>query len=510
MSGGEEQLTGPDLTLGIAETELPKGGMMLGHAHGEAVLLVRVKDQVFAVGATCTHYGGPLAEGLVVGETIRCPWHHACFGLRTGATVRPPALNDLPHWALERREGKLFVGERIPAPAPPARRGKADPERVVILGGGAAGDCAAETLRREGFSGAITIVDPDPDAPYDRPNLSKDYLAGTAPEEWIPLHPPAFYADHDIAILHDRSAVEIDAGAHAVQLDDGTSLPFSALLIATGASPVQLPIPSHPEAPVHYLRTLADSRKIVAACAEARRAVVLGAGFIGLEVAASLRAREIDVTVVAPGGPPLARVMGSDLGRFIQALHERHGVRFRLDRTARQIGRDAVTLSDGEHLDADLVVIGAGVHPRDDLARAAGIKTSRGIEVNAQLETSVAGVYAAGDVASWPDPLSGERIRVEHWVVAQRMGQTVARNILGAGEAFTAVPFFWSQHYDAQIAYVGHARRWDEAQLDGDPEQLDCTVRFVADGREVAMASIFRDRASLERELAFEREIAHR
>ena len=504
MAADHDGPTGPDLKQGSPAGDVPEGGMVGGQVDGESVLLARRGGAWFAVGAACSHYSGPLAEGLVVGDTVRCPWHHACFSLRTGQALRPPALNDLPSWEVEQRDGVVYVGAKRASRKRVPVRPRA-PERVVIVGGGAAGNSAAETLRREGYAGPITIVDPDRDAPYDRPNLSKDYLAGTAPEEWIPLHPPAFYEEREIELRRGPRVASIDAANRRVRLDDGAELPYGALLLATGASPVRLAPELERGTPgLHYLRTLADSRAIAAAAREGGRAVVFGASFIGLEVAASLRARKMEVHVVAPDERPLERVMGAELGDFIRRLHEEQGVVFHLGQKARSAGQGAVTLESGERLNAELLVAGIGVRPNVDLAEATGLALDRGVLVNERLETSAPGIFAAGDIARWPDPHTGERIRVEHWVVAERQGQAAARGILGVGERFDAVPFFWSQHYSVSINYVGHAERWDGLEIDGDIGAQDCAVRFMRGERLLAVATVGRDKESLEAEVAME------
>jgi 3-phenylpropionate/trans-cinnamate dioxygenase ferredoxin reductase subunit len=510
MSGPTE-LSGPDLRVGIASTDLAEGATLVGHADGEAVLLARVGGAVHALAATCTHYGGPLGEGLLVGETVRCPWHHACFSLRTGAAVRPPALNDLAVWEVEEVDGRVRVlrkiheGGGMSAALRESRRPSSAPSSVVIVGAGAAGDAAAETLRREGYQGPVTMIDADDGAPCDRPNLSKDYLAGTAPEEWIPLHPPEFYEQHGIEIVRD--VVEsLDARRRTLTLRDGSVREYGALILAPGAEPVRLPIAVAEGAPFHYLRTLADSRALIAAAQSARRAVVIGASFIGLEVAASLRHRGIDVVVVAPEAHPLERVLGRELGAFIRRVHEANGVLFHLGHTVGEVLADGVVLDDGTRLDGDLVVAGVGVRPRVDLARGAGLAVDNGIVVNEFLATAARGVYAAGDAARFPDARTGEAVRVEHWVLAQRHGQAAARNVLGARARFEGVPFFWSQHYDVVIAYVGHASRWDRVQVEGDPDARDATVTYWRVGRRLAVATIFRDRESLRTEVAMEAE----
>lgn len=500
--------SGPDLTLGIPVSDLADGAMLQGHVGGEAVLLARRDDEYFAIGAACTHYGGPLAEGLMVGETVRCPWHHACFNLRTGEALRPPALNPASCWKVERRDGRLFVREKAQAGERRAPGDVKKPTSVVIVGGGAAGNAAAETLRREGYTGRLTMLSADESAPYDRPNLSKDYLAGNAPEDWIPLRTANFYREHGIDLKLGVAVASLDTAGRQVQLEDGSRHVYESLLIATGADPVRLHIAGADLPHVHYLRTLADSRALIAAALTARRAVVMGASFIGLEVAASLRTRGIEVHVVAPETYPMERTMGPAVGQFIRALHEEHGVAFHLGTTATSIDDRRVTLKSGDTLESDLVVVGIGVRPSTSLAESAGLAIDRGIAVNEYLETSVPGIFAAGDLARWPDRLTGERIRVEHWVVAQRQGQTAARNILGRRERFDAVPFFWSQHYDVVIAYVGHAERWDTIEIDGQLQARDCKVTYGRGGKTLAVATIARDRESLQAEVEFERMIA--
>ncbi|MBV8839842.1 MAG: FAD-dependent oxidoreductase [Alphaproteobacteria bacterium] len=499
---------GPDLAAGVALSALPDGGMLAGHVGEEQVLLVRQGSEVFAIGAHCTHYHGPLADGLVVGTTVRCPWHHACFDLRTGEAVRAPAISPLDCWAVEQRDGKVFVGaKRAPGKKHArSRSGAAPPDKIVIVGGGAAGFAAAEMLRRENYAGSIVMLSDDAAAPVDRPNLSKDYLAGTAPEDWVPLRPDAFYKENGIDLRLNAKVAAIEPRARAVALGSGERIAFARLLLATGAEPVRLPIPGADQPHVHTLRSLADSRAIIARSKTARRVVVIGASFIGLEVAASLRTRGLDVHVVAPEARPMERIMGPQMGDFIRALHEEHGVVFHLEDKPAAIEDQQVKLASGRTLEADLVVIGVGVRPRLALAEAAGLAIDRGVTVNAQLETSAPGIFAAGDIARWPDPASGENIRVEHWVVAERQGQAAARNMLGQAQPFTDVPFFWSQHYDIPINYVGHAEKWDELAVDGDIAAKDCMLRFKRGGRVLAAVSIFRDLESLKAELAMERE----
>jgi NADPH-dependent 2,4-dienoyl-CoA reductase/sulfur reductase-like enzyme/nitrite reductase/ring-hydroxylating ferredoxin subunit len=502
MAEASRDLEGPDFEKGCDIDEVQDGGMLLGHVFGEAILVARQGPQLFAIGATCTHYGGPLAKGLMVDCTVRCPWHHARFDLRTGEAIGAPALSDTPCWNIDKRGRRFFVVGR--KEKKPARKPKSSPASVVIVGAGAGGNAAAEMLRREGYDGSVTLIGADEFLPYDRPNLSKDYLAGTAPEEWIPLRSADFYREQKIETFTNTSATAINTQKKQVTLSDGRSLGYGALLLATGAEPVRLEIPGDDLPHVCYLRTLSDSRRIIEKAKNAKRAVVIGASFIGLEVAASLRERKLEVEVVGKGSLPLEKVLGRGLGQLIRETHEEHGVKFHLGRTPAVIQDRHVQLDDGTVLDCDLVVVGIGVRPNTSLAEAAGIATEDGILVTEFLETNVPGIFAAGDIARWPDPRAG-RIRVEHWVVAERQGQTAARNILGARERFVVPPFFWSNHFDVAIRYVGHGTRDDRAIMSGDLKAKDASVIFRAGEKLTAVASVSRDLENLKAEVALER-----
>ncbi len=498
-------LTGPNLrTEGVAASELREGEMLLGHDGEKPVVIARTGGAVFAVSGKCTHYGGPLGKGLFDGDLVRCPWHHACFSVRTGRAERAPALNPLSRYEVREEDGTLFVGDSLEAdwePGPIAD----PPSSVVVLGAGAAAAAAVEELRAEGYEGPITMVGAESTVPVDRPNLSKDYLAGEAPEEWIPLRSAETYASWGIELRLDTEVTAIDVEGRSLSLAGGESLPYGALLIATGAEPVRLPVPGADRDHVHYLRTLADSRAIIAAAGDAGAAVVVGASFIGLEVAASLRNRDLEVHVVAPEEVPMEPVLGREMGEFVRGLHEDHGVRFHLGRTVASIGEGDVELDDESRLAAALVVVGIGVQPRVALAEEAGLDVDDGIVVDTFLATSAPGVWAAGDVARYPDPRLGRPIRVEHWVVAQRQGQAAARNILGRRRPFTDAPFFWSQHYDLPINYVGHATDWDAAEVSGSIADRDALVAYREGGDITAVATIHRDDASLAAAWAMER-----
>jgi NADPH-dependent 2,4-dienoyl-CoA reductase/sulfur reductase-like enzyme/nitrite reductase/ring-hydroxylating ferredoxin subunit len=501
MGGSTGPLTGPDFAQGIAFSELKEGVPLLGHAQGEGVVLVRTGQEVFAVGASCSHYGAPLADGIVAEGTLRCPWHQARFDVRTGNAVGAPALSPLACFQVEREGATVRVrGKRE---APRAVKPASAPSSVVVVGAGAAGAACAELLRREGYEGPVTLVGAEEPGPVDRPNLSKDYLAGNAPEEWIPLRTADFYRELNVELVANDPVATLDTAARQVRLTSGRTLSYGALLLATGSEPVKLSIEGAALPHVHTLRTLADSRAIISRASTAKRAVVIGSNFIGLEAAAALRQRGLEVTVVGRDTVPLARVMGEEVGRFLRQVHESKGVSFRPGVTPTRIDERQVTLSDGSTLAADLVVVGVGVKPRTALAEAAGLRVDNGILVDEHLRTSASGVWAAGDVARYP--LHGQMLRIEHWVVAQRQGQAAARAMLGQDKPFREVPFFWSNHHDVTIGYIGHVQRWDRLVVHGNLEARDACVAYWEAGRIRAVATIGRDRVRLLAEAAMER-----
>jgi apoptosis-inducing factor 3 len=502
MAEATQDLEGPNFEKGCDVDKVPDGGMLLGHAFDEAVLVARRGDELFAIGATCTHYGGPLAKGLMVDCTVHCPWHHARFDLRTGEAIAAPALNNVTRYKFDKRGQQFFVTGKIDEK--PARKPRSPPASVVIVGAGAAGGAAAEMLRREGYKEPVTLIGADEFLPYDRPNLSKDYLAGAAPEEWIPLRPPDFYREQKIDTMTSTSVTAIDPKARRVTLSDGQALGYGALLLATGATPVRLSIPGHDLPHVCYLRTLADSRRIIERAKSAKRAVVIGSSFIGLEVAWSLRERKLEVAVVGKDSVPLEKALGRELGELVRKTHEQNGVQFHLGRTPATIQDRYVELDDGTKLDCDLVIVGIGVRPNIAFIEQAGIATDNGVLVDEFLETNAPGIFAAGDIARWPDPHAG-RIRVEHWFVAQRHGQTAARNILGARERFILPPFFWSNHFDLHIHYVGHGSGKDQTTVSGNLKEKEASVVFRSADKLAAVASVGRDVENLKAEVALER-----
>ncbi|MBF6024426.1 FAD-dependent oxidoreductase [Lysobacter niastensis] len=495
MSQSDAPPPGPDLRQGVPLSMVPASGVLAGHVNGAPVLLARLDDGIHAIGGACTHYGAPLAEGLVVGEEIRCPWHHACFSLRTGLALHAPAFAGLPMWRVEVTGDTVFVrDEQSPESAPPAAN-SGHPASIVIIGGGAAGYAAALRLRELGFEGTLTMLSADEAGPYDRPNLSKDYLAGTAPAEWIPLQAPDFYESQRIDLRLDCEVASIDTGARQVVTSSGERIAYDALLLATGAEPRRLPLPGFDRPNVFVLRSLADSTAIVTACEGARSVALVGGGFIGMEAAAALRARGLDVHVVDLDEVPMSRALGREVGGFIAGLHREQGVTFHLGVAPKGYDGKQLELADGTRVPADLLIVGAGVTPRVELATAAGLDVDNGILVDDTLQTSAPSVFAAGDVARYR--YRGELIRVEHWVHAERQGQAAAANMLGAARAFADVPYFWTHHYGLDVRSTGHTTGFDEVRIDGDLQARDFTARYFRAGQLIAAVSAGRDLENL-------------
>ncbi|HEX4740399.1 MAG TPA: FAD-dependent oxidoreductase [Caulobacteraceae bacterium] len=498
----DEGPQGPDFTAGVPASDIAEGGMLAGRVGEDAVLIARVDGALHAIGAECTHYHGPLAQGLVRDGTVRCPWHHARFCLRTGEALGAPAIDPVACYAVEETGGRVFVRNRLEPPPKPASPPGA-PRRAIIVGAGAGGFAAAEMLRRKGFAGELVMFSADADAPYDRPNCSKDFLSGDAPPEWMPLRDEGFYAAHGIDLRLGTRVESVDPAARMLVLERGETLSWDALILATGAEPRRPPGFQPNDENVFLLRSLADAKALSEAAQRAKVAVVLGSSFIGLEAAAALRKRGLEVHVVAPEPIPFEKLLGAEVGRWVQRVHEEKGVVFHLGTQARGYALGLLSLDDGSSMGADIVVVGVGVTPRVALAEAAGLAVDNGVVVDDRLRAAP-GIWAVGDIACYPDPISGRRIRVEHWVHAQRQGQHAARVILGEDRPFADPPFFWSVHYDQTLNCAGHADSFDPPKTDGSLSDYNATVRYEKDGQLRAVVTLGRDMASLEAEATFE------
>ena len=365
------------------------------------------------------------------------------------------------------------------------------PEQTfVIVGAALAGAKAAETLRTQGFDGRVVLIGEETERPYQRPLLSKDYLRGDKPAAKLYVHDEGFYADHNIELLTGTRVASVDPGAHEVTLADGSRMPYSRLLLSTGAAPRRLELPGTDLPGVRYLREMADSDALRAAITAASRVVVIGAGWIGSEVAASARQLGAEVSIVAPEAVPLERVLGPEVGGVYRDLHAEHGVDLHLSTQVESIvGGDAaqgVRTADGLVIEGDLVVVGVGASPRDELARDAGLTLANGIVVDEFLRTSAPDVFAAGDVAATWNPMYNQRIRMEHWANALNQGQTAARNMLGQDTAYAKLPYFYSDQYDFGMEYNGYAAGWDRVVLRGDPAGREFLAFWIKDGRALA------------------------
>lgn len=481
-----------------ASTAIQEGELRGFSLHGREIMLGRVDGRCHAVGAKCPHAGGPLAEGVLHGTTVICPWHKAAFDLVSGHRREPPAMDDLPYYPVREAEGVIRVELTPKQTRPPLPNLSSGRNRrcFLILGAGAAGVSAAQCLREEGFTGRIVMISKEARLPYDRTRLSKYDLSGREGSEKTPLLDADFYERQRIE-RRQGLVTGIDLRAKRVNLAGGTELSYDAALIALGSEPRPLPFPGSELPGVFVLRRPEDTEAIVAAARHARRVVVIGAGFIAMEAAASLRERGLEVTIAAPDKAPLASRLGAEIGHAFQELHERKGVTFRLGMRVAAIEGDGwvrqVALQDGSVLPADLVVAGLGVTPMTAPVRTITLLDDGGIPVDAHLRVSD-DLYAAGDLAAFPLTSGEGLVRVEHWRVAQQHGRVAALNMLGRRQAYEAVPVFWTILYHQRLDYLGHAADWDEIVIDGNPEELDFLAMYVRQGQVAAIAGWNRDR----------------
>lgn len=485
--------------------ELADGQMKQVSVEGTDVLLTRVDGQYHAVGAYCTHYGAPLATGVLSGTRVVCPWHHACFSVVSGDQEEPPGLDALPCFEVKVENGQVIVAvpeeatkQRVPGMAKPD---PADQRVFAILGGGAAGAAAAEVLRQEGFKGRVVLIGAESFLPYDRTTMSKGYLAEREKQSGVrPSRSEAFYAEHGIEVLVGKRVAKVRVEARQIEFADEGTLHYDALLLATGATPRQLPVPGAELDGVMTLRTPLDADRIAAAAQAGTKAVVIGSSFIGMECAAALRSRNVQVQVVAMEQVPFERVLGKEVGGLFKTIAEESGVVFhfnaQVDHLAGKGKVEKVVLKGGVELEADLVVVGAGVKPVTDYLEGVAKNPDGSVSVDEFMKVVGADrLYAAGDIAAFPDPLSGERIRIEHWRVAGQQGRVAARNMAGHATPFTQVPFFWTRQFNQNLRYVGHASSWDELVVDGDLGQKNFLAYYVKSGQVRAVAGAGRDKA---------------
>ncbi len=479
-----------------AEADLAEGRMVEVTAGDRQVLLARAGGRMYACAAECPHYKGHLARGVLSGHTLTCPSHNARFDLRDGRLISPPALNDLATYEVKVERGKVWVrfGEapRIEMP------GGSDDRTFLIVGGGAAGAAAAESLRREGYSGRIVLLTQEPVGPYDRPSLSKDYLSGEAPAKWLPLRGEKFYDRLKIELATGSRVVGLDPRSRTLTLADGSSLKGQRILLATGSVALRPPVPGIDLPGCFTLRSLADADALLAGLPASGTVAVLGASFIGLEVASALRKRGLEVQVVAPAQLPLEKVFGAAVGRRLKTEAEQAGVRFHLGTTAYSVqgnGRARyLVLSDGSHLEADAVVVGVGVRPAVEYLAGSGLAESGAVPVDARQATPAEGIFAAGDIALVKITAGGQPRRIEHWVEAERQGRQAARAMLGRPLPLREAPFFWTRQHGLAFKYVGHAPAWDRVVFRGDPSGGSFLAGYYVGDSLRAAASLGKDR----------------
>ncbi|UCF99621.1 MAG: FAD-dependent oxidoreductase [Spirochaetaceae bacterium] len=485
-----------DWIRALAESDLKEGIPSLVEVEDKKVLLLRAKGRIYACGNECSHYHAPLSDGLVVGHIVTCPWHNARFDIRDGRLQASPGLNDLSAFETKVEDGQIWL-RQIGKGTIPMPEGE-DDRTFLIVGAGAAGNAAAETLRREGFAGRIVMVTGEAYGPYDRTMLSKDLLSGEAPAKWLPLRGQKFYDRLNIELLLEKPVTAVDPADRSVTFADGASLKADKILLATGGKPRSFPVPGAELQGCYLLRSRHDAEAILAELEQAKTVVIVGASFIGLEVASSLRAREIEVHVVAPEKTPLAAVFGDQIGGRIKKTHEENGVDFHLGQTVKGFAGEErvseVLLADGSRLKTDCVIIGVGIRPAVEFLESSGLVKDGAVPVNERLETSAEGVFAAGDIALVSGGRSGEPRRVEHWVEAGRQGMHAARCMLGSKESYREVPFFWSKQYGSSLRYIGHAPKYDRVVFRGKVTDKSFLAGFYLDSTLKAAATIGRNR----------------
>ncbi|MEH2318541.1 FAD-dependent oxidoreductase [Nostoc sp.] len=484
-------------------------GQMRQVSVGETeILLSRIDGKFYAVGAHCSHYKAPLADGVLSGHNVVCPWHNAYFDVTTGDQVEPPGLDALACYKV-RIEGENVIvsvpeettGLRsLPPQASPAMaqfNPNADGRTFVILGAGAAGVHAAETLRVAGYQGRIVMITQDNKLPYDRTKLSKDYFIGKTSSEEMPLRSPDFFKEQAIEVLLNKRVEQVQTTAKAITFSDGDSLTYDALLVATGGKPRQLDIPGADLQNILTLRSFDDADRILTAIKQKGQAVVIGSSFIGMETASGLSQHGLQVTVVSPDSVPFKKTLGEEIGKIFQQVHEENGVSFKLGRKAVQFeGSDkveAVILDNGDRLQADIVIIGVGVQPATDFLKGVDLHPKDGSVVVDEYLRAGDHIYAAGDIARYPDWRTNESIRVEHWRVAAQQGRIAANNMVGKAVKFRGLPLFWTMQFNFPLRYLGHAQSWDEIIVDGDLQKQEFIAFYTKNNQVLAVATSHRD-----------------
>lgn len=479
-----------------AASDLKNGEMKQIETDGKKILLARIGDRFYATGAECPHYGAPLAEGLLCGDRVICPWHKSVFRITDGALLDPPALEGLTHYEVFVEDGRVYLRWPESEEPPPQPSNPPDQRCFLIAGAGAASTAAAENLRALGFTGRLVTISRESETPYDRPALSKEFLSGEVGLDMLPLRPPEFWEQHRIE-RRTEEIVDIKPAEHQVVFSNGESIAYDRLLLATGGTPNKLEVPGADLGNIFTLRSEADAKKILQAAQPGVRTVIIGGSFIGMEVAASFAHRQLPVTVVIRESVPFERALGPEVGRILQNWHEAHAVVFKLNTEIASFEGQGtvrhVLLKSGEELPADVVVLGTGVHPATSFINSLEKRKDGGLIADNMLRVAN-DIYAAGDIAVFPEIYGGKPTRIEHWRVAQQHGRAAAANMLGAAQPFQGVPYFWTRHFDQSFEYVGHAEDWDDLILQPGEKPPAFMAFYIKGDRILAAAACERDK----------------
>jgi NADPH-dependent 2,4-dienoyl-CoA reductase/sulfur reductase-like enzyme/nitrite reductase/ring-hydroxylating ferredoxin subunit len=480
----------------IASLAEMNGSLRRIFQYGQDRVLVRRSGDAFeAVSANCAHHGKTLEGGMITSQRVTCPWHGSCFDMSAACSPDPPALEDLQRFDTRVKDGKLFL--RRSKPETPAVQLRKESGVFLIVGNGAAGIAAAVTLRREGFDGRLIVITSEVHQPYDRTWLSKGYLSGGIDRDDLFLFSEQFYHDMHIEMLTGRQVAGIDSGEKQVVFMDGDYLLYDKLLIATGSIPRTPPIAGTDLPSFFLLRSLRDADSIAGAATDAKRVLVMGAGFIGLEAAAVLRQQDIGVHVVAPEKALCADVFGKRIGERIQRLHEDNGVVFHLGKTVALLRGEAriqfAQLSDETLLEVDVVLCCIGAVPATHFLEDAGIVKQGAVPVDEHMQTSVEDVYAAGDIAVVRDSKTGSDRRITHWTEALQQGRHAARSMLGSDKPYTSNPLFWTEQYDCLIKFAGYVPKIGRPLYRGDVEKGEFLAAYFKRGRLCALCGIGRE-----------------
>ncbi len=480
-------------------TELQDGQMKEVQAGETKILLAKVDGKYYAVGAVCPHYKAPLVKGALCGTRLYCPWHHSAFDITNGNVCEPPAIDGLPRYKTRIENDQIFVQiteektEDINT-----NLSVTDSRTFIMLGGGAAGLMAVQTLRSEGFNGKLIMITKEDTLPYDRTALSKKFMTGKAKPEELLLRKEDFFEKHKIEIEKNKEVKHVDADSKRIRFFDGSSIQYDTMMIATGGEPNKLTIAGAGLKNVFTLRSAEDAERILETAKNVKKVCIIGASFIGMETAASLQTLGLEVTVIAKESTPFEKNFGVEIGDVFYNMHKEKGVVIKTNAEVEKIeGKntvEAIVLKNSERIETELVIAGIGVHPRTDFIT--GVKLNekdKSVLVDEYLQAAY-NLFAAGDIARFPDAKTNQNMRIEHWRLAQQHGRIAAMNMLGkTSSVHDIVPFFWTNQFEKRLSYVGHAEDWDEIVIDGDIQNQKFIAFYVKEGKVLAAASMNRD-----------------